>query len=143
MSRTRRRLNQVEKRTQKKTRTGNEMRELLENSRTILENNEAFLRNKKAPLENKRTLLENKRATPGKKRLFLENERVILENKRAILKAKGHFWEVEGLIDLRTRALATHLPPPPSVVIFECFKPKYLKNFSTGTLFLWVRYPDP
>ena len=36
-----------------------------------------------------------------------ENERVISGNKRAILGIKGHFWEVEAHIELRTRVRAT------------------------------------
>ena len=113
MSKTRRRLNQLEKK--KRWRTGNKKKAILENSRTVLENNEAFLRNKKALLGNQRTLLENGRAIRGSKKAFLENKAVILENKRAILQIKGHFWEVKGL-DLRTRARAT--PPPLSSLSF-------------------------
>ena len=77
LSRTRRRLNQLEKK--KKARTGNKKKAILENSRIILENNGTCLRNKKALLGNKRSLLENERATSGNKTAFLENKREILE----------------------------------------------------------------
>ena len=43
----------------------------------------------------------------------------LLENKRAILGIKGYFWEGDGYTDLRTRALATSLPP-----FFGYLKPK-------------------
>ena len=48
--------------------------------------------------------MENKRAIP-------RNKKVLLENKTSILEIKGHFWEVEGHNDLRTRTVATSLPP--------------------------------
>ena len=56
------------------------------------------MRNKKALLENKREILGNKIA--------------LIENKRAILGIKGHFGEVKGHIELKTRALAASLSPP-------------------------------
>ena len=40
----------------------------------------------------------------------MENNRAFLRNKNAPLGIKEHFWEVEGHIDLRIRALATSLP---------------------------------
>ena len=35
----------------------------------------------------------------------------IFGGKKALLGIKEHLWEVEGHIDLRTRAIATSLPP--------------------------------
>ena len=49
-------------------------------------------------MSNKKALLENKRASTGIKKTLME--------KRVILGIKGHFWEVEGHNDLRTRAIA-------------------------------------
>ena len=61
----------------------------------------------------------------SKKQKDASGEKGNSSNKRAILVIKGHFWGVIGHIDLRTKALATSPPLPPSeVVIFGCFKPK-------------------
>ena len=38
---------------------------------------------------------------------IIENKRTILENEMAILEINGHFCEVKGQVDMRTRALAT------------------------------------
>ena len=63
------------------------------------------MRNRKALLENKRALLENKRAIPGNKEVHH-----LQENKGTSLEIKGHFWEVEGHINFRTRTVTTSLP---------------------------------
>ena len=81
--------------------------------------------------------MENKRATPRNKRAFLENKTIILENKKAILQIKGHFWEVKGL-HLRTRALATTHPHPPSPLSSGHFWMFQVKVFQK--IFQWVLF---
>ena len=86
------------------------------------------MRNEKALLENKREILGNKIA--------------LIENKRAILGIKGHFWEVKGHIELKTRALAASLSPPLNWSFLDVSIKKKFKNFSNRTFFQWVRYTD-
>ena len=91
-------------------------------------NNRAFLRNKKTLLGNNRAFLRNKKTLLRNNRAFLRNKKTLLGNKRALLENKKQFWEI----------------PPSEMVIFGCCKLEYnFKNFSTGTFFPCVRYPDP
>ena len=90
-------------------------------------------------MSNKKVLLENKRASTGIKKTLME--------KRVILGIKGHFWEVEGHNDLRTRAIATSLPPLEWSFLDVSIQNKISKMFLEAPFFygsdiLTLKFPE-